>query len=193
MLIRSLALLTFLSFVVSACDKHSKEPNVEFTQDMMRDASYKAQDFDPDKPGKRANMLPPPGTVPMNWTPYPNYQNDEEAKAFPNTLVPNKEILARGERKFQIYCSVCHGTQGYGDGRVAEKTLVKPPSLMSEKIRGWTDGQINHLITKGRGMMGSYESQIPSQEDRWALVHYIRHLQKSLPVEAPKAPANEGK
>jgi mono/diheme cytochrome c family protein len=190
--------LAAISIAMTGClEKRSKEPNIELTQDMMKDPSFKAQDYDLDKTGKRANMLPPPGTNPMNWTPYPGFKNDEEAKDFKNTLVPNKEILARGERKYQIYCAVCHGTQGYGDGTVAEKTLVKPPSLQAEKIRGWTDGQINHLITKGRGLMGGYESQIPSQEDRWALVHYIRHMQKTLPAAGENHDhsqhANEGK
>lgn len=194
-----LKLVLTLAVIAAAvgCTRHSDEPNVELTQDMMEDPSFKAQDYDVTKPGKISQMLPPEGTVPMNWTPYPGFQNDEEAKNFKNPLVANKDILARGEKKFQTYCAVCHGTEGYGDGLVAEKTLVKPPSLMAAKIRGWTDGQINHLITKGRGMMGSYESQIPSQDDRWAIVLYIRHLQKSLPESKPEQDhaknANEGK
>ena len=192
--IKILLALALLTVLTSGClERRSKEPNIELTQDMFKDPSFKAQDYDLDKTGKRANMLPPPGTVPMNWTPYPNYQNDEEAKNFKNPLVPNKEILALGEKKYQIYCAVCHGTKGYGDGPIAEKSLVKPPSLQSEKIRGWTDGQLNHLVTKGRGLMGGYESQIPSQDERWALVLYIRHLQKSLKAgDAPQEQSQQG-
>lgn len=186
MILRSLLLLSVVSFALTACERSSNEPNVELTQDMMLDPSVKAQDYDHSQPGKRANMLPPVGTVPMNWTPYPNFLNDEEAKNFKNTVVANKDILARGEKLYQVYCAVCHGTKGYGNGTVAELSLVKPPSLQAQKIRAWTDGQINHLITKGRGLMGSYESQISSQDDRWALVHYIRHLQNSLPEGGPE-------
>ena len=195
----SILSLALFSVVVLGCEKRSSEPNIEFTQDMMKDPSFKAQDYDPTQPGKRANMLPPTGTVPMNWDPYPNFLNDEEAKDYKNTIVLNKDILAKGERLYQIYCAVCHGTKAYGNGSVADVSLVKPPSLQTDKIRGWTDGQLNHLITKGRGLMGAYESQIPSQEDRWALVHYIRHLQKTLPAGGPEsdpsqpAKANEGK
>lgn len=201
-MLKSLLTLSIFSLVMAGTltgcfEKHSNEPNLELTQDMMEDPSFKAQDYDASKPGKRSQMLPPEGTNPMNWTPYPNFQNDTEAKDYKNPLVPNKEILAKGEREFQIYCSVCHGTEGYGDGRVAAMTLVKPPSLQAGKIRGWTDGQINHLITKGRGMMGSYESQIQSQHDRWALVLYVRHLQKILPESKPAQnntqQLNEGK
>ncbi len=187
MILRSLLLFSVISFVLTGCERRSDEPNIELIQDMMIDPSFKAQDFDPTQPGMRANMLPPEGTVPMNWTPYPNFLNDEQAKDFKNTVVSNKEILAEGQRLYQIYCTVCHGSKGYGNGPVADVSLVKPPSLQAQKIRAWTDGQINHLITKGRGLMGAYDSQIPSQDARWALVHYIRHLQNSLPEGGPEA------
>lgn len=187
MLLRSILIISVVSVALTGCfQRSSNEPNVELIQDMMIDPAVKAQDFDHDMPGKRANRLPPEGTVPMNWTPYPNYLNDDQAKDFKNPIVANKDILAKGQKLYQIYCAVCHGTTGYGNGTVADVSLVKPPSLLAQKIKQWTDGQINHLITKGRGLMGAYESQIPSQDDRWALVHYIRHLQNTLPEGGPE-------
>lgn len=169
----------FLSVIVLGCERKSSQPNVELIQDMMKDPSFKAQDFDNDKQDKRANLVPPEGTVPQGWTPYPDFKTDEEAKNFPNPTTLNADILARGEKNYQIYCGVCHNSNGNGLGTVAERMLVKPPSLLSDKIKGWSDGQLFHLITKGRGMMSGYESQIPSSEDRWSVVHYIRHLQKN--------------
>jgi hypothetical protein len=174
-------LLAFATLsILAACEKNNQKTNVELVQDMMEDKSIKAQDYDLSKPDKRANLLPPEHTVPMNWTPYPNFQNDEQAKGLKNPVQETKEWLAKGEHKFQIYCGACHGAEGRGNGLVAEKMLVKPPSLLSDKIRGWTDGQIFHLATKGRGMMGGYESQMPDPNDRWAIIVYIRHLQKEL-------------
>lgn len=184
-MLRVLVLLGIVA-LVGCTDK--RQPNVELIQDMMKDPAIKAQDYDNDKPDKRANMLPPQGTIPMNWEPYPNFQNDEQAKGNQNPIADikgeqAKDLMALGQRKFQTYCAVCHGSLGYGDGTVAEKMLVKPPSLMSEKIRTWTDGQIFHLITKGRGLMGGYEAQISSPQERWAIVNYIRHLHKNQKVE----------
>jgi mono/diheme cytochrome c family protein len=193
MLLRVLSLITAVALV--GC-KDKRKPNIELIQDMMKDPSFKAQDYDPDKADKRANMLPPPGTVPMGWDPYPSFQNDEQAKGYQNPIAnlkgeQAKNLLAQGQRKYQTYCTICHGSSGYGDGNVADKMIVKPPSLMSEKIRSWTDGQIYHLITKGRGLMGGYEAQIPSPEDRWAIVNYIRHLQKNQKVDNAGSNSNQ--
>jgi len=154
---------------------------------MMKDPSLKAQGGDLDKADRLGNTLPPVGTVPQGaWSPYPNFKSDEEAKSYENPLKSNKEILARGDKQYQIYCGVCHGTKANGAGSVAGKMLVKPPSLLSSKMHDWSDGQIFHLITRGRGMMKGYEGQIPSAEDRWAIVNYIRYLQKTQKVqEAP--------
>lgn len=185
-------ILIVASFAFMGCEKRSSVPSVELIQDMHKDASFKAQDYDPDKKDKRANMLPPEGTVPQGaWEPYPNFQTDTDAKNYPNPVKFTTDILAKGSKKYQIYCSVCHGTSGHGNGTVADKMLVKPPSLVTEKIRGWTDGQLFHLVTRGRGMMKGYEQQIPSIEERWAIVHYIRHLQKNQKVDpAPGATNN---
>lgn len=176
-------------FAMGCTKRSSTVPQVELTQDMMVDPSVKAQDFDPEMIGKRANRLPPEGTIPQgDWTPYPNYPTDEAAKNNPNPVKLNTEILAKGDRKYQIYCGVCHGTKGDGQSLLYDVMLVKPPSLIGAKIRGWTDGQIFHLATKGRGLMKGYEAQIPNAEDRWAIVHYIRHLQKNQKVnEGPAA------
>lgn len=177
---KKLFMLFSIIGILAACDKTHRQANIEIVQDMMDDKSVKAQDYDSTKPDKRANRLPPDHTVPMNWTPYPNYQSDEEAKGLKNPLQETKEWLAKGTHKYQIYCAICHGQDGRGDGTIVEKMLVKPPSLLSDKIRGWTDGQIFHLATKGRGLMGGYESQMPDPDDRWAIVLYVRHLQKEL-------------
>ncbi len=185
-ILKSFVIILMLS-VVGCTDKRS--PNFEPIQDMQHDPSFKAQDYDFDKVDKRANMLPPPGTNPMSWDPYPNFQNDEQAKNLKNPVAVTKELLAKGQRKFETYCAICHGAQGHGDGTVASKMLVKPPSLINDKIRSWTDGQIFHLVTRGRGLMSGYEGQIPSAEDRWAIVNFIRHLQKTQKADAGAAPA----
>ena len=87
---------------------------------------------------------------------------------------------------------------GRGDGLVSAKTILKPPSLVNAKIKGWQDGGIYHVITMGRGLMGSFAAQIPDEKDRWALVHFIRRLQAYaepedavVSAEAPPAALKE--
>lgn len=150
-------------------DKHS-EPNIELVQDMMLSPAVKAQ---------REDRLPPEGTVPQGWEPYTIGDFDVANNTLKNPVTSSKEVLAHGQKMFLTYCYVCHGTLAEGDGPVASKMLLQPPSLVADKIKGWNDGGIYHLITKGRGLMGAYDSQIPLAKDRWAIVHYVRHLQKN--------------
>ena len=81
-----------------------------------------------------------------------------------------------GQQSYEIYCSVCHGQKGAGDGPVAEKMAVKPPALTSSKIKNFKDGRIFHIITDGQGVMGAYSYQIRDSKTRWAVVNYVRSL-----------------
>ncbi len=164
------------------CEVERKEPNVELIQDMMESPAIKAQDYDNDKADKRANLLPPEGTIPRGFTPYTLTDSLEAEKALVNPMLGRDDLLSRGQKYYQVYCAVCHGVLAKGDGTVAPKWIAPIPSLLSQKIRDWKDGGIFHIITAGRGMMGSYASQITSVEDRWLIVNYVRHLQKLNPV-----------
>ena len=74
---------------------------------------------------------------------------------------------------------VCHGGSGRGDGPVAAKMSLKPPSLMSDKVRGFVDGRIYHIISDGQGVMSSYAYQLVDEHDRWCIVNYVRNMQKT--------------
>lgn len=163
-----------------SCSAGHNETNVELIQDMMDQKNLKSQDYDQfrNKPG---NMVPPEGTVPRDYKPYKYVGNPLGAEAsLVNPLRGEKMqlSLARGQQRFEIFCSVCHGKQGKGDGTIAAYMPLKPPSLLSEKVMAFKDGRIFHIITEGQGVMGGYATQIFSEEDRWAIVNYIRSLQK---------------
>lgn len=161
------------------CDP--KKPQVELIQDMMDQESYKAQDQDP-LTGLSSNRLPPEGTVPRGFKPYQFKPSDGDlaGKKLSNPLArPTPDTLAKGKERYTTFCAVCHGDTGKGDGPVAEKFTVKrPPSLISELVRNYPDGRLYHIITVGQGIMGSYAGQVGSPENRWAIVTYIRSLQK---------------
>lgn len=168
-----------------ACTKKnpelSKVPNIELIQDMMDQPSLKAQDYEPSNPTKGSSRLPPEGTVPVGYTPYKYAGNAVEAAAkLKNPLAGNTtvEVLELGRRKYEIYCAVCHGYGGAGDGTVAPKMALKPPTLLSDKIRSMNDAGIYHIVTDGQGVMSSYMYQMVNENDRWAVVNYVRSLQK---------------
>lgn len=124
-------------------------------------------------------LTPVEGTVARGFKPYP-YKNkpDLAAKMLVNPLIPNKENLELGKIKFNTYCSPCHGYLAEGDSRLNGQ-FPNPPSLHSEKVRKWSDGRIYHVIVEGQNVMPSYTYQL-SREERWAVINYLRVLQRSL-------------
>lgn len=122
---------------------------------------------------------PVEGTVARGLMPY-EYQGlpDSLVTLLANPLPINADVLAKGKQRYDTYCSPCHGYYGQGDSRLRGQ-FPNPPTLHSEKMLEWTDGNIYHVITNGQNVMASYAKQI-SRDDRWAIVHYIRALQRSL-------------
>jgi cytochrome c5 len=132
-------------------------------------------DFFPDEAGMRP---PVEGTVPRNWLPYEyKGQHDTVVKFLANPLGVSKEILKNGQSKYNTYCSPCHGYYGDGDSRMRGQ-FPNPPSLHTNRARDWADGNLYHVITNGQNVMPSYAEQLSSDE-RWAVIHYMRVLQRA--------------
>jgi mono/diheme cytochrome c family protein len=167
---------------LSGCGPKGNEPNIEIIQNMMDQPAVKAQDYyDLKHPDKSGMLVPPEGTAAMNREVYLYKGNPEAAeKNLVNPYAkPSPEIIALGEKNFKNFCFVCHGPGGQGDGPVGLKFQgVKPPSLMSDKVRNFKDGRIFHIITDGQGVMGTYINHMPFSKDRWAVVAYVRKLQR---------------
>ena len=94
-----------------------------------------------------------------------------------------KEVLDRGQERYQIYCSMCHGLTGYGDGMIVRRGYRRPPSYHDDRLRGEPVGHFFDVITNGWGAMPDYAAQIPP-EDRWAIIAYLRALQLSQQAPA---------
>jgi len=160
--------------IIAGCSKYHSEPNVELIQDMMESPAVKAQ-----KGGPQGMRMPPEGTVPQGFDPYP-YHNDPftAEKELKNPVTVSEASLKRGQKLFETYCFVCHGLSGKGDGPVSSKMAVKPPPLISDKVKAFKDGRIFHIITDGQGVMNTYATQINDPDDRWSVVNYVRRLQQ---------------
>jgi mono/diheme cytochrome c family protein len=174
-----IGLLVLFSF--SACTGDKSKPNVDLIQDMMESPAIKPQEFDSGSPNNSGMRVPPEGTQPQGFTPYRFAKDPEGAAKNQNPLVNDysEAVLKVGLKQYETHCALCHGTSGEGGEKlsIGEKMALKPPSLLSDKIRSWTDGQIYHVVTVGQGVMGPYAAHIP-QGYRWQVVNYIRHLQK---------------
>lgn len=172
------------AFLAAACTG-GEQPNIEFIQDMMESPAIKAQEYDADSPHHSGMRVPPENTVPVGFTPY-KYATDLAAasKELKNPFAGDdgEAVMFTGMKMYETHCSVCHGHKGEGgeaSGSVVSTFMaLKPPSLLSDKVRGMTDGHVYHIITMGQGVMGPYASHVP-QNERWQLVTYIRSLQKN--------------
>ena len=161
----------------TACIRSRDQREVTYMPDMYYSPAIKAQEAD--SAGVSLMRLPAAGTIPRGaLVPYPFGAADTlEAMAMLNPLPPSAEVLAVGKKYFNIYCIVCHGPRGAGDGYIVPK-LPKPPELYSVKVRTWTDGRIYHVITNGQGNMPSYKTSI-DPATRWAIIHYLRAIQRA--------------
>jgi mono/diheme cytochrome c family protein len=107
--------------------------------------------------------------------------NDELVVAKDSNTFPlpvNQALLERGEERYKIFCSPCHGLQGDGNGMVAMRGMKHPPSYHEDRLRQSPNGYFYDVITNGFGQMYSYSAQVPPR-DRWAIVAYVRALQLS--------------
>jgi mono/diheme cytochrome c family protein len=119
-------------------------------------------------------------------------ENGKEVTEFPFEMT--KDVLARGKQRYEIFCSVCHGMTGQGDGRIVQRGFTRPPVYSTDlsraaRIKGkdikLIDVPVGHIfgvITKGYGAMPDLNEQIPAK-DRWAIVGYVRALQISQSPE----------
>jgi mono/diheme cytochrome c family protein len=118
--------------------------------------------------------------------------NDElvVAKESNNFPVPvNEALLERGEDRYKIFCTPCHGLQGDGNGMVAMRGMKHPPSYHIDRLRQSPNGYYYDVITNGFGQMYSYSAQIPPR-DRWAIIAYLRALQLSRNAHVAELPAD---
>jgi mono/diheme cytochrome c family protein len=133
-------------------------------------------------PDNKVMQSPPPGVV----------ARDDPAWQLPYRERPplTAALLARGQERFDIYCSPCHGYAGDGHGLVPSRGFPQPPSFHSERLRGVPSRHIFDVITNGYGVMYSYAARIPPA-DRWAIAAYVRALQVSQGARADQLPPED--
>jgi mono/diheme cytochrome c family protein len=175
--------------------------------DMDFQPRYDAQEPGPFFADGRAMRTPPSGTVPFGGADYasdagspkagrdflqddPRYYRGKEGDGWV-ARVPVKvdmALLDRGRERFNINCAVCHGETGSGDGITTKYGLVGVPSYHDDRLRKMADGEIFHAITNGKGIMMPYGHQVKVR-DRWAIVAYVRALQRSQNATLDDVPA----
>jgi mono/diheme cytochrome c family protein len=119
---------------------------------------------------------------------YTGKENEEAVAAFPFPV--DDAVMARGQERFNIYCSPCHGLTGEGNGMIVQRGFSRPPSLIDARLRDMPAGHFFDVITNGFGAMPDHAAQI-KPADRWAIAAYIRALQLAGAATLDDVPAAE--
>ena len=127
------------------------------------------------------------GTLRQDEHLYQGKVNGQLADTFPMPVTA--EVMARGQERYNVYCTPCHGRTGQGNGVVVQRGFRAPPSYHEERLRTAPAGYFFDVMTNGFGAMQDYASQV-SVADRWAIAAYIRALQLSQRATIDDVPAD---
>jgi mono/diheme cytochrome c family protein len=180
-------ILVIAAVLITASCKHDRnQPGYAYMADfdMYYSEPYNAYTANPVFGDSITMQVPVDGTIPRGFLPYQygSKSLDEQVRAgkeLVNPLDTTEMNLAEGKRQYEIFCMVCHGEIGDGNGNLYTSGLytAKPTSLIDSYVQDKPDGEIYHVIAVGSvsGLMGAYGSQI-TPENRWRIVQYVRQL-----------------
>ena len=165
-----------------ACRSENTLHELDFSWNRMqvqpRYEAYRESKFFEDESAMRT---PPRGTEPYATTPEDAAVTDGVVAGHELTTIPlsvTMQLLDRGRTQFDIVCAACHGVAGDGNSIPAHYMGRKPPSLAEARVRALPSGRIYEIIRDGYGLMPSYATHFDAR-DRWAVVAYVRALQRS--------------
>ena len=218
LLISLLVTLTSLA-VLGFRGKKSSDPPFELFPDMVRQPKIRAQAPSNFFSDGRGGRLPIDGTVPIGYEPPPlqpmvvpgvplpagqprphlafsassdyyetGKMKDRWGAGLPIEVTP--ALMRRGRERFSITCAMCHGATAAGNGIAKQHGLATVVTLQDDRIRGMADGEIFNTITNGKNTMMAYGSII-TVSDRWAIIAYLRALQRSQHAMVADVPQND--
>ena len=169
-----------LGVLMTSCS-NKREPNYRYMPDMYEAIPYETYAEVKEFPNGMEAQSTPVGTIARGKMPY-EYPNTQEGyqlakDSLKSPLQHTPENLAKGKKYFNIYCAICHGKKGNGQGKLVkrEKFLGVP----NYKDRDITEGSIYQVIMYGRNLMGSHASQL-DEKQRWQVVQYVQKLKNDL-------------
>lgn len=161
---RILFLLSVLALITAGCD-----------DEMVDQSKYRPYERSPLFADGAANQVPPTGTVARG--------DLARLAALSERPEMTLGLLRRGRERFEIFCSPCHGRLGDGRGAIPRRGFPTPPTFHQPRLRDAPDTHFLKVIGSGYGAMHAYAAAVPPA-DRWAIVAYIRALQRSQQVTA---------
>ena len=177
--------VVLLVAVASCADKNS--PNYQYMPNMYESVGYETYAGVENKlfPQGTEAMLPPENTISRNWLPF-EFDNSIEGKelaramASPLDSLDTEANLAKGAELYGIYCAICHGNKGDGQGWLAKQEKILGVPNYGDAGRNITVGSAYHTMYYGLNSMGSYAAQLSSEEELWQVAEYVMKLKGDL-------------
>jgi cytochrome c553 len=188
---QNLLLISSLAFTVS-CFREMPSENTPIHLILNMDDQEKFEPFEKNTffKDESAMRMPVEGTIARDDD---LAGMDHNIHTMKNPLPLSSSVMERGKQRYNIYCTPCHGAVGDGKGIVAQRGMtlgfVPPTNLHDQNMRNMADGHFYHVMTNGIRNMQPYAYQI-NENDRWAIVHYIRALQRSQNASAKDIPVS---
>jgi mono/diheme cytochrome c family protein len=180
-LIKILVLAIMVSSVFS-CKKDTR-PNYQFMPNMYEPVGYEAYGAYEVFPGEQSAMIPVEGTIARGYSLFDYGNTNEEylrAKAELFSPLDSTQVdLARGKELYDIYCGICHGNKGAGQGNLVKREKILGIPSYDDAGRDINEGSTYHTIYYGKNAMGSYANQL-NEEERWQVVAYVLKLKADL-------------
>ncbi|MFM1808216.1 MAG: hypothetical protein RLZZ242_941 [Bacteroidota bacterium] len=182
--IRTLSLTVFIALLTSACF-NKNNPNYQYFPDMYEAVGYETYAEVSFLPENTAALTPAENTIPRGWLPY-EFDNTLDGKALAREdqgplLAENRATdLAKGKELYDVYCAICHGSKGDGQGDLVKREKILGVPSYADQARNINIGSTYHTIYYGLNSMGSYASQLSSEEEIWQISAYVMELKNDL-------------
>ncbi|MGB3152794.1 MAG: cytochrome c [Maribacter sp.] len=180
---KKIGIVTFLTIAFVACQDDSK-PNYQYMPNMYEPVGYETYEKVDFLPAGSEAMIPPANTINRGWLPY-GFDNSPEGKELarlntsPLDSLATEENLAVGGQLYTIYCAICHGDKGKGQGTLVKREKILGVPSYDDAVRNITVGTTFHTMQYGLNSMGSYASQM-NTEEMWQVSEYVMKLKEDL-------------
>ncbi len=178
-----IGMILFGILVFFSC-QDEKIPNYQYMPNMYEAVGYETYDEVYFLPKGTEALVPPENTIPRGWLPY-GYENTPEGKELarvqmsPLDSLQRDENLATGKELYDIYCAICHGAKGKGQGNLVKREKILGVPSYDDAARNITVGTTFHTVQYGLNSMGSYASQMSTTE-MWQVSEYVMKLKEDL-------------
>lgn len=177
-----IAILSMMFGSIVSCKKDSR-PNYQFMPNMYEPVGYETYAESSMFPNDAVALIPAEGSIPRGFKPF-EFDNTVEgfelAKATLTSPLDSTQVdFERASPLYAIYCAICHGPKGDGQGNLVKREKILGVPSYDDVGRAITEGGIYHTIYYGKNAMGSYANQL-EEEERWQVVAYVLKLKADL-------------